>query len=112
MKFEIFKSEKSDKFYFRLKAKNGQIILSSQGYASKASAKNGAESVMKNAEDDSRFERKEAANGKFHFNLLAANKQIIGSSQMYASKASMENGIKSVQNTAPGATIEDLTVEA
>ncbi|MCB0614012.1 MAG: YegP family protein, partial [Phaeodactylibacter sp.] len=60
--------------------------------------------------DDSRFERKEAANGKFHFNLLAANKQIIGSSQMYASKASMENGIKSVQTNAPGATIEDLTV--
>ncbi|MCB0581220.1 MAG: YegP family protein [Phaeodactylibacter sp.] len=111
MKFEIFKSETSDKFYFRLKAKNGQVILSSQGYSSKASAKNGAESVMKNATDDSRFERKEASNGKFHFNLLAANKQVIGSSQMYASKASMENGIKSVQSNAPGATIEDLTVE-
>ena len=110
--FEIFKSEKGDKFYFRLKAKNGQIILSSQGYASKASCKNGVESVMKNAADDALYERKESANGKFHFNLLAANKQIIGSSQMYASKASMENGIKSVQTNAPGATIEDLTVEA
>ena len=112
MKFEIFKSEKGDKFYFRLKAKNGQIILSSQGYATKARCKNGAESVMKNAGHDERYERKEAANGKFHFNLLASNKQIIGSSQMYASKASMENGIESVKTNAPGATIEDLTVEA
>ena len=112
MKFEIFKSEKGDKFYFRLKAKNGQIILSSQGYATKASCKNGVESVMKNAGEDSRFERKEASNGKFHFNLLAANKQIIGSSQMYASKASMENGVESVKTNAPGATIEDLTAEA
>ncbi len=112
MKFEIFKSENSDKYYFRLKAKNGQIILSSQGYANKASAKNGAESVMKNAGKDDQYERKEAANGKFHFNLLAANKQIIGSSQMYASKASMENGIESVKSNAPGATIEDLAVES
>lgn len=110
MKFEIFKSENSDKYYFRLKAKNGQIILSSQGYASKASAKNGVESVMKNAQDESRFEVKEASNGKHFFNLLASNKQVIGTSQMYASKDGMKNGIRSVQDTAPNATIEDLTV--
>lgn len=110
MKFEIFQSEKSDKFYFRLKAGNGQIILSSQAYASKATAKNGAESVKTNAGNDDNYERKEAANGKFHFNLLAANKQVIGSSQMYASKATMENGIQSVMNTAPQASIEDLTL--
>ncbi|MCB0585388.1 MAG: YegP family protein [Phaeodactylibacter sp.] len=109
--FEIFKSEKGDKFYFRLKAKNGQVILSSQGYATKASAKNGVESVMKNAGNDDLYERKEAANGKFHFNLLASNKQVIGSSQMYASKASMENGINSIKSNAPGATVKDLTVE-
>ncbi|MFM9952246.1 MAG: YegP family protein [Saprospiraceae bacterium] len=109
MKFEIFQSETSDKFYFRLKAGNGQIILSSQAYASKASCKNGVESVKTNAASDANFERKEAANGKFHFNLLAANKQIVGSSQMYASKATMENGIQSVMTTAPQASVEDLT---
>ena len=111
MKFEIFQSEKSGEFYFRLKAKNGQVILSSQGYASKSGCKNGIESVMKNAADDANFERKEAANGKMHFNLLAKNKQIIGSSQMYSSKAGMENGIESVKTNAPQAAIEDLTVE-
>ncbi len=111
MKFEIFKSQKNDKVYFRLKAKNGQVILSSQGYSSKSSAKNGVESVKKNASKDELFERKEAANGKFHFNLLAANKQIIGSSQMYASKSGMENGIDAVKRTAPEAEIVDLTTE-
>jgi uncharacterized protein YegP (UPF0339 family) len=111
MKFEIFQSEKADKYYFRLKAKNGQIILSSQGYAGKPGCKNGIESVKTNAADDANFERKEAANGKFHFNLLAKNKQIIGSSQMYSTKAGMENGIESVKTNAPQATIEDLTVE-
>ena len=110
MKFEIFQSEKTDKYYFRLKAKNGQIILSSQGYAGKSGCKNGIQSVINNAPDDGNFERKEASNGKFHFNLLAKNKQIVGSSQMYASKAGMENGIESVKTNAAQASVEDLTV--
>ncbi len=112
MKLEIFQNEGKDKYYFRLKAKNGQIILSSQGYASKASAKNGAESVKKNAADEANFERKESSDGKMYFVLHAANKQVIGNSQMYASKDGCENGIKSVMNTAPQAEIVDLTVEA
>lgn len=107
--FEIYQSEKSKDYYFRLKAKNGQIILSSQGYSSKSSCENGVESVRKNSADAGRFERKEATNGKHHFNLKASNGQIIGSSQMYASKDGMENGIKSVQNNAPDAEVKDLT---
>jgi uncharacterized protein YegP (UPF0339 family) len=109
MKFEIFKSDNNDKFYFRLKAKNGQIVLSSQGYAGKSGCKNGIESVKNNAGNDDQYDRKTAANGKFHFNLLAANKQIIGSSQMYASKSSMETGIASVKKIAADATIVDLS---
>lgn len=112
MKFEIFQSEGNDKFYFRLKAKNGQIILSSQGYASKASCKNGIESVKTNSTDDANFERKESSDGKAYFSLLAKNKQVIGNSQRYASKDGCENGIKSVMTTAPQAEIVDLTVEA
>ncbi len=108
MKFEIFQSEKNNEYYFRLKAKNGQVILSSEGYAAKSGCKNGIESVMKNAKDDANYDRKVAKNGKFHFNLLAKNKQIIGSSQMYASKAGMEGGIESVKVNAPAATIVEL----
>jgi uncharacterized protein len=109
MKFEIFKSEKNGKFFFNLKAANGQIILSSQGYADKAGAKNGIASVQKNGSNPDNFETKVAANGKHHFNLLAANKQIIGSSQMYASKESMNNGIQSVMKAAENETVVDLT---
>jgi uncharacterized protein YegP (UPF0339 family) len=109
MKFEIFQNESKDKYYFRLKAKNGQIILSSQGYASKSGCKNGIDSVKKNARDEGKFEVKESSNDKLYFNLLAANKQVIGTSQMYASKDGMENGIRSVMENAPKATIEDLT---
>ena len=105
MKFEIFQSEKNKKYYFNLKARNGQVILQSQGYANKAGAVNGAKSVQTNCKDDKSFDRKVAKNGKHHFNLLSKNKKIVGSSQMYASKASMENGISSVQRVAPEATI-------
>lgn len=108
-KFQIFKG-KDEKFYFRLFARNGEQILSSQGYASKANCQGGIESVKTNAPNTDQFEVKEAANGKFHFNLLAANKQIIASSQMYASKATCQNGISAVQNVAPDAGVEDTTL--
>jgi uncharacterized protein len=49
-KFEIFK-DKGGEFRFNLKAGNGEVIASSEGYASKASAQNGIESVKKNAAD-------------------------------------------------------------
>ncbi|MDW3651588.1 MAG: YegP family protein [Bacteroidia bacterium] len=106
--FELYQSEKNDKYYFRLKAKNGQVILTSQGYASKSGAKNGIESIRKNSGDDDQFERKVASNGKHHFNLTAKNGEIIGSSQMYASKDGMNNGIKSVAANAPGAEVREV----
>jgi len=48
-KFEIYK-DKSGEFRWRLIASNGQMIANSgEGYKSKDSAKNGIESVKKNA---------------------------------------------------------------
>ena len=49
-KFEIKKTAKGQ-FHFNLKAGNGEIIATSEMYESKASAKNGIESVKKNAAD-------------------------------------------------------------
>mgnify|MGYP003547902531 FL=1 len=48
-KFEIY-ADSSGKFRFRLKAGNGEIIATSQAYASKSSAQNGIESVKTNAD--------------------------------------------------------------
>lgn len=106
----IVSLRKNGEFQFNLKAGNGQVILSSQGYATKPSCLNGIESVQKNSQDDSKFERKESTNGKFFFNLKATNGQIIGNSEMYESVASCENGIESVKKNAPDATVEDQTV--
>ncbi len=49
-KFEIY-TDKAGEFRFRLKARNGEIILASEGYKAKASCENGIESVRKNAPD-------------------------------------------------------------
>jgi uncharacterized protein YegP (UPF0339 family) len=45
--------------------------------------------------------------GEFRFHLKAPNGEVIASSEGYKSKASAENGIKSVQTNAPGATVVD-----
>ena len=107
-KFEIT-TRKNGEFQFNLKATNGQVILTSQGYKTKASCLNGVESVKKNSADEGRFERKVAADGRPFFNLIATNGQVIGSSQMYANETNMNNGIASVMNNAPEAEIVDLT---
>lgn len=107
-KFQIDKAT-NEQFIFRLKAGNGENILASEQYTTKAACENGIESVRKNSQEDDRFERKEAKDGRHYFVLKAANHQIIGQSQMYKSTSAMENGIESVQNNAPDAKVEDLT---
>jgi uncharacterized protein YegP (UPF0339 family) len=103
----VISTRSNGEFQFRLKAGNGQEILASEGYKTKAACLNGVESVKKNSQEDARFDRLESKNGKFYFNLKATNGQIIGTSEMYESKASMENGIASVAKNAPEADVKE-----
>lgn len=107
-KFELY-NDKAGEFRFRLKAGNGEIILSSEGYKKRASAVNGIESVKKNAPNDARFEKKEGASGKFSFNLKAANGQVIGTSQSYKTESGRDNGVESVKKNAPDAEVKEIT---
>ena len=106
-KFEI-KTRKDGEFQFNLKAGNGQIILSSEGYKTKASCLNGIASVKNNSQEDKRFERLVSKNEKFYFNLKATNGQIIGTSEMYESTASRDNGIASVMKNASEADVVEI----
>ena len=107
-KFEVYK-DKAGSFRFRLKAANGQNILASEGYKTKASCSNGVASVKKNAPDDKRYETKTQKNGKAYFLLKAANGQVIGKSEAYESAAACKNGIASVKKNAPSAKVDDQT---
>ncbi|WP_326983370.1 YegP family protein [Chryseobacterium sp. MYb264] len=105
----IISKRTNDDYQFNLKAGNGQVILTSQGYSTKVSCQKGIESVKKNSQDDSKFERNKAKDNRCFFSLKASNGQIIGTSQMYESDNGMENGIDSVKNNAPNAYVEDET---
>lgn len=106
--YELSKSS-DGQFRFVLKAGNSEIILTSELYQAKASAENGIASVQTNCGDDSRYATKTASNGKFMFNLKAANHQVIGTSQMYASEDSRANGMASVNSNGKSTTVKDLT---
>lgn len=107
-------------FKFTLKATNGQPILESEVYTTKAAALKGIESVKANCvggvEDQTvenyaevkhpKFELYEDKAGEFRFRLKAKNGEIIGTSEGYKAKASAENGIESVKANAPEAEIE------
>ena len=105
----VISQRKNGEYQFNLKAGNGQVILTSEGYTTLAACKNGIESVKKNSQEDTRFERKEAKDGSPFFNLKATNGQVIGKSEMYSSAAACENGIESVKKNAPEAeVVEEL----
>ena len=105
---------------FDLKAGNGEVIATSEVYASQAACKNGVESVRKNApvaavedqtvegfavEKNPKFEIYTDKAGEFRFRLKATNGQIIAVSEGYKAMASCKNGIESVKKNAPEAAV-------
>ncbi len=107
-KFQI-KKRTNGEFQFNLKANNREIILTSEGYTTKASCQNGIASVRTNSQDDTKYDRKTSSNGKPYFFLKAGNGEPIGISELYESIAARDNGIASVKLNAPIASTEDLT---
>ena len=106
-KFEVY-VDKAGEHRFRLKAGNGETILTSEGYSQKDGCANGIESVRKNSSDASMFEKITTEGGKYRFNLKAANHQVIGTSQNYDSESGRDNGIESVGRNAPDAEVVEV----
>jgi hypothetical protein len=103
--FELSVNDKGQ-HSFVLKAGNAEVILRSEQYESLSSAKNGIESVQKNCTLEERYDRKAASDGRFYFNLKAGNHQVIGTSQMYKSEASRDDGIQSVKTNGTSSTVK------
>ncbi len=106
--YELNKSS-DGQYKFVLKAANGEIILVSELYKAKASAENGISSVQQNCIHDDRYDKKNSKDAQFYFNLKAANSQIIGTSEMYKSAQSRDEGINSVKRNGVTKTIKDNT---
>lgn len=107
---------------FNLLAGNGQVILTSEVYTSRAAVIKGVASVRQNAPiaklenqteegysvmTNPKFEMYRDKAGEFRFRLKARNGKIIGVSEGYTSKAGCLNGIESVQKNAPQAETEE-----
>ena len=110
-KFEI-KASADEQFMFNLKAANDVVIFTSQSYESKEGAEAGIASVQQNAGLDDHYEEKTGHDGRPYFVLHAANKLVIGRSQMYSSREAMHKGIASVKQNAPIAATVDLSAQA
>ncbi len=107
---------------FDLKAGNGEVIATSEIYASKAACLNGIESVKNSCAggvEDQTVEGFEAVKhpkfevyldkgGEYRFRLKARNGEIIAVSEGYKAKASCLNGIESVKKNAPDAPTEEV----
>ncbi len=106
-KFEVYK-DKGSKFRFRLKAGNGQIILTGEAYNAKPACLEGIESVKKNSQKDSAFEVYEDKKGGFRFRLKASNGEIIGQGESYEAKAGCLKGVESVKKNAADAKIVEV----
>lgn len=117
-KFSIRTTEKG--CCFTLKAGNGEVIATSQVYASMDGCINGIESVKSTAleaavEDQTvedyekqscpKFEVYVDKAGEFRFCLRAKNGQNIAASEGYAAKGSCMNGIESVRRNAVDAEV-------
>jgi uncharacterized protein len=57
----------------------------------------------------SKFVLKKGSTGKYRFNLVASNGQVIATSEAYERKQAALNGIESVKKNAPQAEIDDQT---
>jgi uncharacterized protein YegP (UPF0339 family) len=101
----VFQKANNGRFFFNLRAANHQTVLTSEMYSSKAACMKGIAAVKENARKKSQFERRVSKSGKPYFVLLAANKEPVGSSEMYSSRSAMENGIKAVQHAAAKAVV-------
>ena len=98
-KYQIYK-DKAGKFRFKLLAANAQPILKSQAYKTKVACKNGINAVKRNATSKSKFTVSQSKSKKYYFNIVSGNKEVVGTSQMYASRDTLRKGMASVMRNA------------
>lgn len=108
-RFELFVGQ-DGQHYFQLLAKNGAHLLRSEGYSSLSSAKGGITTVKNNGKQEARFVVLETDSGEFYFNLKAGNGKVIGSSEVYTSKAAAEGGVDAVIAALQNPTSADAEV--
>ncbi len=98
---------KNGEYYFNLKAKNGQIIATSETYVSKSNAERAVATTVRllkivnataAAAARAGFETFRGEDGQYYFRLRAGNGEIVLQSEGYKAKQSALDGIASVRD--------------
>jgi len=101
--FELFRDENAD-LCFRLKTASGKVILTSDGFASRAEVEDGVSLAQKLAPDAKNYERKRTDDGH-SFTLQTYDGEVVGTSEVYPTTAARDKGIEDVKDNAPEAEV-------
>ncbi len=93
---------------FRLKTAMGETVLNSRGYATRYEAIRGIANVMRYGGYESRYLRRESAEGKFFFQLLLPSGSVLGCSPMYHTRQGRDNGIVAARRAVQLGRVLDL----
>ena len=97
-KWVIVKGE-DGKYYAKLLASNGGVLLQTENYSSLSGVKNGIQTIKKNV-DGGNFATSIDKYGHYSFKLFSMSNRLICQSEDYSSKAKCESGINSVKRFA------------
>lgn len=107
----LFEIEKSNdgKYYFRLRSSAGTVLLFSETYTAKATAKDSIASVKTNAPYDFRYVRSTSTDNRYYFTLKAGNGETLGLSLLHDTAYARDKAIEETKSDAPLANTVDLT---
>lgn len=103
----VLKRSADKQFHIVLTAENGEPILTSETFTTKAGAQGGIQSVRDSSTKDELFERKQTADGGYYFILKSDNGEPIGRSGMYPYLDAAERGVAAVKRVARRAPIRE-----
>ena len=89
--------ERNGAYYFHYN-RNGKVVLISEGYASRRARDTGLASVQKNMKLASAYKHRQHKNGKYYFDLHAANGREIATSRWYSSRTAAHGAAGSISS--------------
>lgn len=89
---------KDGKYYFVIEDIKGNVLLRSQGYTRRESAEKGLDSVKSNVRHKRAIRRSQASSGKYYFNVVAKNGEVVATSPTFFSRTRREGVIKAVSS--------------
>jgi uncharacterized protein YegP (UPF0339 family) len=89
------------------RADDSRIILHSDGFKVRDGAEKGIELIKLSVYHDERFKRKISMDGRYYFEILSMEKNILATSRMYDTIQDCDQAISLVKDLAPNALIEN-----